>query len=154
MDVPDEVLAHLARGCHEPIVRVSHGESELTGAARFAKAAGLLRCYANAKAVVTTRLHCALPCLALGTPVLLIETAGDRYRFDGLRDLLHCATAAEVLSGQVRFDLAAPPPTRTAGRRCATRSKRDARRSSVKVRHPPGTVPHAADASRRAAMRG
>jgi hypothetical protein len=109
VDVPDHVLAPLLRGCHEPIVRLSHGDSELTGAARFAKAAGLLRCYANAKAVVTTRLHCALPCLALGTPVLLIEAAGDRYRFDGLRDLLHCASPDEISSGRARFDLSGPP---------------------------------------------
>ncbi len=109
VDVPDDVLAHLARGCHEPVVRLSHGDSELTGAARFVRAADLLRCYANAKAVVTTRLHCALPCLALGTPVLFIETAGDRYRFDGLRDLLRGASPDEILSGRVRYDLSSPP---------------------------------------------
>lgn len=109
VDVPDEVLARLARGCDEPVIRLSHGDSETAGAARFAKAAELLDRYATAKAVVTTRLHCALPCLALGTPVLFVEAAGDRYRFDGLRDLLHCASDAEILSGGFQYDPSRPP---------------------------------------------
>jgi hypothetical protein len=41
--------------------------------ARFKRAEELLECYAKASLVVTTRLHCALPCLALGTPVVLLH---------------------------------------------------------------------------------
>ena len=109
VDIPENILARLAQSSRQPIIQLSHGDSELIGAARFAKAADLLRCYANAKAVVTTRLHCALPCLALGTPVLFIEAASDRYRFDGLRDLLRCASPDEISSGRVGFDLSNPP---------------------------------------------
>ena len=38
----------------------------------------LLKKYASAKLVITSRIHCAIPCLALGTPVLFI--------LNGLRD--------------------------------------------------------------------
>jgi hypothetical protein len=82
--------------------------------ARFDLAHSLLKKYAEARAVVTSRLHCALPCLALGTPVLFIENASDSYRFDGLRDLLRRATADGILSGRCDFDFMTPPDNRTA----------------------------------------
>src|SRR6185295_1108834 len=49
--------------------------------------------YAQAKLVVTSRIHCALPCLALGTPVLFIDMGYDEYndrtRFSGLLELMN-----------------------------------------------------------------
>jgi hypothetical protein len=109
VDVSDAICAHFSRQCDEPIIRLSHGDSELTGSARFAKADALLCGYAAARAVVTRRLHCALPCLAFGTPVLFVEAAADRYRFDGLRDFLHCTSEDEILSGRCAYDLSRPP---------------------------------------------
>ena len=71
----------------------------------------LLRTYQNAKAVITTRLHCALPCLALGTPVLLLsdEQIPEPGRFDGLATFTHHCTTQELLKGESGFDLAQPP---------------------------------------------
>jgi polysaccharide pyruvyl transferase len=109
VDVSDAVFDCLSRRCGEPVVRLSHGDSELVGSARFAKAARLLQHYAGARAVVTSRLHCALPCLAFGTPVLLIDKAADRYRFAGLRDFLHCTSEADILSGHCNYNLSRPP---------------------------------------------
>ena len=87
---------------HEDRVTKSFGD-------RMAKAAGLLSLYAHAKCVVTTKLHCALPCLALGTPVLLVTSARDSYRFSGLRDFLHICTPEEFLGGPADFDFDDPP---------------------------------------------
>lgn len=54
------------------------------------RALSLLVRYANAKLVITNRLHCALPCLALGTPVVFMHNRYDTdHRFDGLRSLLN-----------------------------------------------------------------
>lgn len=50
----------------------------------FAEAQSLVERYAKAKLVITTRIHCALPCLALGTPVILITRKFDKKRFKGL----------------------------------------------------------------------
>ena len=45
--------------------------------------------YARARLVITTRLHCALPCLAFGTPMILIHQNYDtESRFDGLREFI------------------------------------------------------------------
>lgn len=43
---------------------------------RFEEAEKLLEKYAKAKLVITSRIHCALPCLALGTPVVFIAGGG------------------------------------------------------------------------------
>jgi len=40
---------------------------------KFKMAETLLNKYARAKLVITSRIHCALPCLALGTPVIFIN---------------------------------------------------------------------------------
>jgi hypothetical protein len=61
-------------------------------AEKFGMAEDLLRKYARARLVVTSRIHCALPCLALGTPVIFINgfTAFvDSCRFDGILDLFN-----------------------------------------------------------------
>lgn len=58
----------------------------------FNVAEGLLRKYARAKLVITSRIHCALPCLALGTPVIFVngfEDSVDTCRFEGILDLFN-----------------------------------------------------------------
>lgn len=59
-------------------------DKNLTHDERFALADKLLRKYARAKLVVTTRIHCALPCLAVGTPVIFILNKYDNKRYEGL----------------------------------------------------------------------
>jgi hypothetical protein len=109
VDVADDIVVCLTRRHDEPITRLTHADAELAGHDRFERAEALLGRYASAKAVVTSGLHCALPCLALGTPVLFVEAAPDAYRFSGLRDLLHRASAAEILAGKCDFDISDPP---------------------------------------------
>lgn len=59
---------------------------------KFAMAEKLLNDYARAKLVITSRIHCALPCLALGTPVIFVngfDSFVDSCRFDGILDLFN-----------------------------------------------------------------
>lgn len=59
---------------------------------KFAMAEDLLHKYARAKLVITSRIHCALPCLALGTPVIYIngfDSFVDSCRLDGLANLFN-----------------------------------------------------------------
>jgi hypothetical protein len=57
--------------------------------ARVSKAQQMLTLYNSAKLVITSRLHCALPCLALGTPVILLRRGiKSDPRFAGLRELV------------------------------------------------------------------
>tara|TARA_B100001094_G_scaffold171254_1_gene165603 strand:+ start:3239 stop:4738 length:1500 start_codon:yes stop_codon:yes gene_type:complete len=59
------------------------------------KALDILENYSKCKRVNTSRLHCYLPCLAMGVPVNFISPKGDpniktwgsKDRFDGLREL-------------------------------------------------------------------
>ena len=63
-----------------------------TDVEKFEMAEDLLRKYAKAKLVITSRIHCALPCLAMGTPVIFIngfETFVDACRFEGIVDLFN-----------------------------------------------------------------
>jgi hypothetical protein len=54
---------------------------------RMARAQVLLDRYRRARLVITGRIHCFLPCLAIGTPVLLLQSAADAHRFAGLAEL-------------------------------------------------------------------
>lgn len=59
---------------------------------KFVLAEDLLKKYSTAKLVITSRIHCALPCLALGTPVIYLngfEKEFDACRMEGLSDLFH-----------------------------------------------------------------
>lgn len=58
---------------------------------RLAEAERLVRKYSKASLVVTSRIHCALPCLGLETPVIYVEnkqqSEASACRFKGLREL-------------------------------------------------------------------
>ncbi|WP_108868358.1 polysaccharide pyruvyl transferase family protein [Aquimarina aquimarini] len=59
---------------------------------KFEMAESLLHKYARAKMVITSRIHCALPCLAMGTPVIFIngfDSFVDSCRFDGILELFN-----------------------------------------------------------------
>ncbi|MBI34126.1 MAG: hypothetical protein CMP67_02020 [Flavobacteriales bacterium] len=61
---------------------------------RFQDASDLIDRYAKAKMVITSRIHCALPCLALGTPVYFVNSgytskASLNDRFEGLIELFN-----------------------------------------------------------------
>jgi len=63
-----------------------------TEAEKFAMAEDLLHKYARAKLVITSRIHCALPCLAMGTPVIFVngfDSFVDSCRFEGILDLFN-----------------------------------------------------------------
>ncbi len=49
----------------------------------------ILKRYSEAELVLTSRLHCALPCIAFGTPVIFINDNLEDDRFGGLIKYLH-----------------------------------------------------------------
>ena len=46
----------------------------------------------NARLVITSRIHCALPCLAMGTPVIFIDCDLNQSRLEGLKDFFNTIT--------------------------------------------------------------
>lgn len=74
---------------HETQVLPSFTYSETE---KFVLAEKLLNKYARAKLVITSRIHCALPCLALGTPVIYVngfESFIDSCRLEGILNLFN-----------------------------------------------------------------
>ncbi len=70
----------------------------------------LLSLYQNAKCVVTFRLHCLLPCLAMGTPVLLMRDTFDSIRFQPYHTWANKTTTQDFLDGKCDYSLLSPPP--------------------------------------------
>lgn len=66
----------------------------------------LLRYQREARLVVTTALHCAAPCLAMGIPVVLIQedSLENRKRFSALKGITSSYTLSELQSRKVNFD--------------------------------------------------
>lgn len=60
---------------------------------RFERAVELLNLYGNAKYVITSRIHCAFPCLGLNTPVAYIRNHAEddksTCRLENTKDLLN-----------------------------------------------------------------
>src|SRR5690606_3725036 len=59
---------------------------------KFEMADDILKKYAKAKLVITSRIHCALPCLAMGTPVIFLNGFSDPLdtsRFEGILELFN-----------------------------------------------------------------
>lgn len=52
------------------------------------QAEALLSSYCSARHVVTTKIHCALPCLAMGVPVTLVHPHPDEERLAPAREFL------------------------------------------------------------------
>lgn len=77
----------------------SYTESFTTDEERLKEAERLVRIYARARLVITSRIHCALPCLGLETPVVFIQRASGSVasscRFGGLVELFNTFRCSE-----------------------------------------------------------
>jgi len=76
--------------------------SDVQGGLREAES--LVREYARAGLVITRNIHCALPCLALGTPVIFVIPKFDSTRFHGLIDFFNYAGINEKGEFVCRID--------------------------------------------------
>jgi hypothetical protein len=56
----------------------------------------LLKKFATARLVITSRLHCALPCIAMGTPVIMLHQDAMDPRFIGLNTYLNIKGASST----------------------------------------------------------
>ena len=79
---------------------------------RKKKVEELLTTYRNAKCVITKKLHCSLPCLSQGTPVVLIKQMNDDIRFSPYYDFLHYIKTDDFMKGNYDFDFTNPKPNK------------------------------------------
>ena len=117
---PPEVVAYAEEHDKKDIIPTSHepklfdephDEVYYKGSWSYRRALmeGLLRFYQGASLVVTKRLHVALPCLAMGVPVLMINGEGKlfHYRFSTFTPYINHATQKDLLTDNSTFDDAA-----------------------------------------------
>jgi hypothetical protein len=97
-DVSDPVRRRVRALTSRPVVEERHelGKFHAPPSA-FAIAERVLDIYQRAHLVVTSRLHVALPCLAFGTPVMLVRREFEDPRFDVLGTLARRFTDEEFL---------------------------------------------------------
>jgi hypothetical protein len=109
-DVDDEIHQLTRKQTGAAIVKSTHLDRiTRSSGRRFAKAEQLLRLYAGAAYVVTSRLHCALPCLAMGTPLLLVQRETPGKRFGGLSRLVPTVVQSEYADRLSTLHLDQPP---------------------------------------------
>jgi hypothetical protein len=89
-DVSEAVRQRVRAITSRPVVEERHelGKFHAPPAA-VAIAERVLDIYQRAHLVITSRLHVALPCLAFGTPVMLVRSEFEDPRFDALAALAH-----------------------------------------------------------------
>ncbi len=64
----------------------------------------VLNNYANsAKLVITSALHCAAPCIAMGIPVVVINPNKNDFRYDAIEGIVKIYSANELKAGSVDF---------------------------------------------------
>ncbi len=89
VDVSSKVVEKLKKITNLEIKEITHIVLEnyytLSWEERVKNVEELLKIYQGAQYVITSRLHCALPCIALGTSVLIIH---DKYNDDRFKDYL------------------------------------------------------------------
>ena len=78
VDVSDEIISKVKESTNYEIEVLTHSlnpkETEKKNInERMQDVENVLKKYQQAKLVITTRLHCALPCVALGTPVIVLH---------------------------------------------------------------------------------
>lgn len=79
------------------------------GSIRLKQANQLLTTYRDqAKLIITTALHCASPCTAMGIPVILIDVEENNTRFGALRGILPIYRYEDLRDGRVNYHCTSP----------------------------------------------
>lgn len=68
------------------------------------EAENLLNLYSEAKLIVTSRLHCALPAASMGIPVIFVSKNMNDPRFSGLIEFVNCVSLNEFKEISLEID--------------------------------------------------
>lgn len=107
VDVKQEVVKKIKESTNKTVYSITpvFNANDLETIGKFQYAFNLLNAYQSSSAVITSRLHVAMPCLALETPVLLLDDSnGKDGRFWGLSNLLRNSNTDWYLKNMDFFD--------------------------------------------------
>ena len=125
VDVKKEINELLPAEIQKNGIPVKHYVHTKDSLQRFTDSFKLIESYASAKLVVTQRIHCALPCVAMGIPVVFINSAGmpggggskshSSARTVGLTPLFHTVDMYKMSHEEAKkwlhnFNWKNPPP--------------------------------------------
>lgn len=108
VDVSEAVVEKLKKMTKLEVKVITHIVPEdyyrLSWEERMENVEKLLKLYQGARAVISYRLHCALPCLALGTKVVLLNEDYRNDRFGDYVKYMDSCSEEELLNGVVDYD--------------------------------------------------
>ena len=93
-------------------------DSDMSWEDRCEMVKDMLTTYQNARCVVTKRLHCSLPCLAMDVPVFIIKEMEDDIRFDPYYDYFYRTTVTKFMKDEYEYDFLNPPPNKGLHKEC------------------------------------
>ena len=113
VDVSDKIYEKIKTTTNKRIKRITNNRdrkeySNLTWETRKKYVEDYLKTIQRARMVITPRLHCALPSLALETPVLLIDYSLNNDRTSDFLKLLHYTTEEDFINGKTDYDINNP----------------------------------------------
>lgn len=101
--VPEEVLEKIEQLLQKKIERVSHDPNDVSlpfedyVRSSTARMQSLLNHYCDSYLVITTKIHCALPCLGMGANVVLIHPNPSDPRLQTVRQFMEIISYNELL---------------------------------------------------------
>lgn len=108
VDVSKKVIEKIKEYTKLEVKEITHTVPEnyykLSWEERFKNVENLLKTYQGAKAVVSYRLHCALPCIALETPVVLLNEDYRNDRFGDYTKYINSCSEEDFVEGKTNFD--------------------------------------------------
>ena len=113
VDVKDEIYEEVKELSKKRIERITNNldakeHSKLNWEQRKEKVEEYLKKIQKASLVITPRLHCALPALALETPVLFIDYSSNNDRTGDYLQLLNYVTEEDFLGRKIKHDINKP----------------------------------------------
>lgn len=113
VDASDSIYEKIKTMTDKRIERITNNRdseeySKLDWKTRKENVIEYLKTIQKASVVITPRLHCALPSLALQTPVLLIDYSLNNDRTSDFLKLLHYTTEEDFLNGKCKYDINNP----------------------------------------------
>ncbi len=113
VDVTDAIYEKIKTMTNKRIERITNNRdskeySKLDWETRRKYVEDYLKTIQKASIVITPRLHCALPSLALQTPVLLIDYSLNNDRTSDFLSLLYTVTEEEFLKEKTNYDINNP----------------------------------------------
>ena len=108
VDVSEKVIEQIKKTTDMEVKVVTHTVPEdyykLSWEERMKNVEELLKLYQGARTVISYRLHCALPCLALGTSVILLNEDYRNDRFGDYTKYIESCSEEDFISGKVKYD--------------------------------------------------